>query len=330
MTRKRLGGASLTNPVFRAIVVGVSLFGIVTLGGCETLYPTFEEISVDHNLATPALQSGTLLKNSAVQLRTKYATGFNESSKIADFSTLPLVAAAAASAGLLLFDAGTNLLKGVALGAGTYSVGRLLFVPKGVPELYANARSAVNCVITKGQPLTRDASQLDGETQVLRNEISAAHATLAINDPAKITSGEQKLLDDARRNLRAEIANANEAVKKAGAAMGAYIAGPQTIESALQDIQTRVAKKIREGRSISFKDAVAAITKTYQSKPLSAAKISAAKRSATELSAAKPPALLQELIGKTLKLAGLRQKLEAGIPPYAEAQEKVGLCPERI
>jgi hypothetical protein len=311
-------GVTKTNKsLLRAVVVGAGLLGFTPLTGCATLYPSLQEINIDNSLATPAERSRDLLETSAVALQTNYADGFNQSSKIVDISALPILGAAAAAAGLLLFDGSTQALKAVALGVGTYTAGRLLFSPQGTPELYMNAHRAVSCVKAEGSALTRDAGQLDTQAQDLAYQIVLAQAVLVRRAPA---GTDPATLEDARSNLRAEITNANEALAKAGAAKGAYEAGPQTIVNALQDIQTRTVQKMREGRSISFPSAVAAITATYQELGLPEGE---------ELDIA-ASADIEDIQEQTNQLARKRQQLEANTPPYVQARENVGKCPERI
>lgn len=317
-----IGGTKTNKGLLRVVVVGAGLLGIIALTGCATLYPSLQEINIDNSLTTPAERSRELLETSAVGLRTKYADGFNQSSKIVDISALPILGAAAAAAGLLLFDGSTQALKAVALGAGTYTAGRLLFLPQGTPELYMNAHRAVSCVIAEGSALTRDAGQLDTQAQDLAYQIVLAQAVLARRAPAGTDPTKQQTLEDARSNLRAEITNAKEALAKAGAAKGAYEAGPQTIVNALQDIQTRTVQKMREGRSISFPSAVSAITATYQGLGLpEEAEISVADTADD---------VIQGVQDQTSTLARERQQLEAITPPYVQAQESVGKCPERV
>ena len=307
-------------PLVALSVVGLVLFS----SGCSSLQPPLKEIKIIQN-PKPDVQSRELLDKAATELLKDYKKYYAESANIADFSAVPIIGLAAVAAGLLLYDGGSGYLKGVALGAGTYGAFRLFLVPDGLPKLYINAHQAVSCVIAEGSALTRPPTTLIAAGGVLVGQIEQAGELLVeVEDfviRANPSTNEKLRIDNAKLNLRNALTNAETTQNQAEEVRGAFEAGPQTIATALESIQTKVAAKVRDGRAVSFSGSVTSISSAYQA--------IAAASTPTLTSAQQAISALQS---STNSLSAARIELEstASRHKYREAQINVGKCADGL
>lgn len=282
----------------------------------------------------------------ANKLLKQFKDHYNESAKISDWSALPILGAAAVAAGLLLYDAGSGYLKGVALGAGTYSAFRFFFVPDGLSEVYLRGQSAVTCVLGAAEPFRVTAEGLDSAANNLVDEVDKADILILRIDAilangryeggGSVSETSKAVIRANKTNLQSEQQTAGTARSEAEAAKGAYLAGPRTIANALESIQRKVVEKVRDGRSVSFADAVASISSAYTSLKEDEKMTAAANMLAMWDAVSVPDPIQDEtdavrrLLEVTRALVRARQNLERSTPGYVEAQEKVGECPNQV
>jgi|GEM_PF-4004196 len=324
----------------RRSLLGATLISVALLGaGCSSLQPTLQDITIDNGVTSPAEKSAALLDGAANNMLRQYKGHYNESANISDLSALPILGAAAVAAGLLLYDAGSGYLKGVALGAGTYSAFRFFLVPDDLPEIYLRGQSAVTCVLGAGEPLRQTAAGLDiaainlvgkigkAEALILRIDVMLANGEYEVGGSISETS--RAIIQANKTSLQSELQNARTMRSQAEAAKGAYEAGPRTIANALESIQRKVVEKVRDGRSVSFADAVTAISSAYEG---------LTQQELVQMVEETPPADFirsqTDAVGRLHQMVfgvlSARLNLESNIPDYVGAQERVGTCPNQV
>ena len=319
-------GAAIHNSSISLItklrVPGV-LFSVFVLTGCSVLYPELKMIQIDVSATTSHEKSDALLGKARVLLE-YYGENYNKSAQSVDLSTLPIVAAGAAAAGALLFDAGTSAVTAIGLGAGTYTVGRTVLLPTDLPELYLRGYSATSCVIARGSVFAAEPSGAGQSLGRLVGKLSDAQQLVGAADRVVIgSSSPPSGFEEARRTLTNEITESENAVDSAEGQLTAFQGGPFLLETTLQNIQYRVAQKAREGRVISFADALSAISETAREET----KYSEDQRPPEKFTTKN---VVARLLDKANSLRAQRRQLARLLPDFATAADQLKKCPDVI
>ncbi len=293
------------------------------LTACASSYPpliSVQAVPPAASSSTPELDQ-TLAE--AARLQATYATNYRQTAQLQDLGQLPIIAAAAAAAWILL-DNGMDAARDVGrigIGAGAYSTARGQLSSPGLTDAYVAGHGALTCVLAEGSLFSGEVAQtryqqLDRRLQEVATAINDL-AIAAAREPAN--AGAQADALKTARNLAAQsITNARTAEAAALNQQAAFLGAPPIFRNAVASISVRVASRGRVRPAIDF----ATLRDSFAPpKPPEGGEA----QSLSEVNS-----IINDIIAKTNGLVGATARLSAGAPPYSQSLVRVAACPDQI
>ncbi len=181
-----------------------------TVGACASELRPINNVSFTTG-ATPCVMTPSLEK-SICQAHGKSEELMDASFKLRNDPALfdaPLLALASAAAGLLLFDANVNALKGVGLAAASLTAGRAYASPSEIRDALRSGSTGYACLADAGQLVKDESAKVTG-LDATRKSLEGKLVTLA------------SLMRDTRNFTGGDLTRARGAVAKARSAITLY------------------------------------------------------------------------------------------------------------
>lgn len=305
----------------------LAMTSAMALSACAVNYPRLVQIEAPRPVEEKNPTELEQILTEAASLQSSYAHGYRVTAKWADVAQLPMIAAAAAAAWILL-DAKANAARDVGrigIGAGAYSAARGQFTAAGLTDAYIAGHGALTCVLAEGSIFagtraeTRRA-ELDAELQKIANAIALV-SSLRWQPPEAGTSAETQkavtmIADQA-------IANARTAETAALAQLGAFDTSAPIFRNAVSAISVRVASKGRVRPAIDFATLRDSLAPPKEGNPTP-------PRNVVDPTSGEELPLIQRLVAATAGLATATARLTAGTPAYTQSLGRVAACPDHV
>lgn len=315
--------------------IALAMASALALSACASNYPELMQIDaassarkVERTEAEHVnLTELERILREATRLQGTYAKGYRETAMWADIAQLPIIAAAAAAAWVLL-DAKANAAKDVGrigIGAGAYSAVRGQLTAPGITDAYIAGHGALTCVLAEGsifagaRAQTR-ADELNAELQKIADAIAHV-STLRWQEPDSGTSADA--VKAVRMVADQAIANARTAETAALAQLGSFYASAPIFRNSVSAISVRVASKGRVRPAIDF----ATLRDSFAPpKTGDAARGEALVGPRVQT----PVPWIERLVAAPASLATVTARLSNGTPGYTQSLTRVAACPDHV
>ena len=329
----------------KKLFCSLSLLAVVTTTSCSYI------CVVPPRMPTPTGQDSIdRAVEQAQELRDAYVEHSRKKIASLPFYNLPLLGAAGAGIGGLLFNSHPDFVAIAGLAGGSVAGIKTVLNPAAIATAYIDGTKALDCVIESAKPLmSENRKSAEGIADDLRP--SKAEGVADGSRSSKIDTVEEKLstLRRTRRNkqvssdlmipaYKAE-SDATAAVSAAQDALGAFdkVVRDASVEVPIQvsTIHAKVSKKILNTQNVSFSDLQAAITGTITSITQQKAAIDAIRKNLEEIQPTPQTAQkalatsiteITELNLATSALKAETRKLLNVIPNFKEALERTKMC----
>ncbi|HWT13052.1 MAG TPA: hypothetical protein VN231_09900 [Allosphingosinicella sp.] len=274
----------------------------------------------------------------AGNLQADYASGYETAALEQDLSQLPIIAAAAAAAWILL-DNGANAVRDVGrigIGASAYSAARGQLLAADLPDAYIAGHGALTCVLAEGPyfsgqgALNRRASlraQLDRLARAIDETVAAAGF-----QPLNPSTTEAELLRTARATAEQAIGSARTVEATALGEDSAFDGALPVFRHAVSSISVRVASRGRVRPPVDY----ATLRAGFSPQPAAGTEDAADDAGGLPLPPPPPPPpttaleVIQRLNQATANLVGETARLRAATPPFAQRLTAVAACPDLV
>lgn len=301
----------------------------LALGGCAASYPPLRTARNPEGV-DPSRGVGRVLAD-AETLQGQYSKNYRTVAKAADLSQIPIIGVAAVAAGLLLHN-GPHAARNVgyvAIGAGSYTAARGVFLPASLAEIYIRGHAALGCVRNEGALFAGSAAVTRYDEFVLLAKTLAQHDELArqIYESASLSSAatpqQRSTFATGMRQLAEARAAAATTLRATRADLASYGSADFVFDSAVSAVTVRVATKGREGRAVDFATLKASLTASIPNNGPPVGPTSAAVPGDDDQ-------LNQLITSAAANLSAATQDVVAATPHYADALTRVAACPNTI
>lgn len=313
----------------RAIVTAVLLLSVAGCGAHPDLYvsPLPRPPVVGQAAETDNEYFGRVVAE-AEKLQRSYADGYKKTGDQLDKSQLPIIAAAAAGALLILLKAKYlgDLVGGIGIGAAAYVAGRDQVLPRDSPALYLNGYAATGCLLNEA-PLFQDAARktafdtAQGSVQEIAGDLEAMLEREPVFSVVAVTrDAEQRLYDSAMASAELALEAATSADTEAQAEQRAYDRRSGIFSNTLTAIATRIATRGRIRPEVDFSK----LKDSFYTPPTPKA------GDGVQTNLSRQPDVVANDINQTVRLLrSATRSLKAGTPDYSSSLTAAAMCVEK-
>lgn len=297
-------------------------------------YPNLLSISPDPNKSDIKI-----VLDAAENLQRDYATGYRTSAKLADYSQIPVIGAAAGAAWVLLVnktDATMNAAK-IGIGAGAYTASRGQLISSSLPDLYIAGHGALTCVIAEGSYFDGDtaANKFQSASAVtvrLEDAIMQLESAVAADPSGSINPQDAQTLSTAKLAAKSVLQQARTADSTALSELASFTGAAPVFRNAVSAVSVKVASKGRVRPAVDYATLRDALSNTPTSGEAPASAYLSKSINLTQFApnTASATLLAQDILNKTALVLQNVALTTSGVPHYRDSLLRVAGCPDQI